>query len=706
MHDPADIKIRPEKLDAIHRALLSGLLGNVGQKGKMHEYTGPRGTKFSIFPGSSLFKSQPAWLMSADLVETTRLYARTNARIRPEWIERVGVHLLKHQYSDPIWKSSSGHVLAFEQVSLYSLVIVPRRAVHYGPINPTLSRQVFIHHALVEQDFKTGAAFFKHNRELLEHGKYLQAKARRDDLVKSAGERYAFFDARVPDGIYNWALFDRWRAKAELKEPRLLVMGEQDVLNDAAGSIDWSEYPDVARVGEMDFDLEYRFDPSHEADGVTATIPLAMLNLVPARPFEWLVPGMLKEKIDALIRSLPKAVRTSFIPVPEFAQKAFDAIRPALLSAEGPITLPTISLLDALATQLGKLSGLPISASDFKSEDLPPYLKMNFGVLDDAGNTVATGRDLDELRKRLGIRARLTFASLPPTQWHRENVTRWDFGDLPERVEIRVQGISLNGYPALVDNGDSVSMRLFDSLDEARDAMRAGTRRLFMLQLAKEIKDVTRMTPRLEQMGLHYATLGSTDDLRNELAIAIADRALYAEDQSIRSQQQFVQREEAGWRRLVAAADEVMAIAEQALATYQELSLKLSEDFPPLLLESAKDIRHQLAELMPRDFLTRMPYAWLVNLPRFLKAVQIRLTKLLNAGLARDMEGIAQFAPLWRAYQERSNSHRQQNRRDPELVQYRWMLEEYRVSLFAQEMKTSLPISAKRLEQQWAKVAV
>jgi len=700
MHDPADIKIRPEKLDAIHRSLLAGLLGNIGQKGLTHEYTAPRGTKFSIFPGSNLFKTQPPWLMSAELVETTKLYARTNARIRPEWIERVGGHLLKHQYSEPVWKSSSGHVLAFEKLMLYGLVIVPRRAVHYGPINPILSRQVFIHHALVEMAFKSNAPFFRHNRELLEHGRYLEAKARRHDLVRPSQERYAFLDARVPESVHNWPLFEQWRAKAELKDPKLLFMGESDLLTDAANQIDWTDYPDVLRLGDFQLELEYRYDPEHEADGVTVTIPLAALNQIPARPFEWLVPGLMKEKIDALIRSLPKAKRVTFIPVPDFAQLAFEALKPAIGEE-----LPSISLLDALAAHLGKVSGLPVNASDFDPGQLPPYLRMNFRIADDSGKTVATGRDLEEVRKRLGVQARLSFAAVPPTRWHRDSITRWDFGDLPERVEVKVHGISLNGYPALVDNGSSVSMRLFDSLETARHSMRAGTRRLFMLQLSKEIQEVTRMTPRLEQMILHYATLGTGDKLRGELAIAIADRALFADDEAIRSQQKFIEREEAGWKRLVAASSEVLAIAEQSLALYHELSLKLSEDFPPLLLESAKDIRKQLAELMPPDFLTRMPYAWLIHLPRFLKAVQIRLTRLLNAGLERDMEGLLTFAPLWRAYEQRRMEHRKQNRHDPELLQYRWMVEEYRVSLFAQELRTSLPISAKRLELQWAKVS-
>ena len=441
--------------------------------------------------------------------------------------------------------------------------------------------------------------------------------------------------------------------------------------------------------------LQYRYDPGSPSDGVTAVVPLAALNQLPTEPFEWLVPGYLPEKLVALIRSMPKALRVQFIPAPEVAQAAAAALQ----FGQG-------SLLDAFALALGKRAGMQLGRSAFDTDALPDHLRMNFRVHDAGGRTVASGRDLDEIRRRLGLKARESFAAMPPGEFHRDHVTRWDFGDLPEHVELKRHGMTLLGYPALVDDGTSVSLRVLDSPAAARSAMRGGLRRLFMIQVAEELKYLSRKLPGLEPMCLHYALLGNCEELKRDLVTAVADAALFdgADDEAaatVRTRETFAARAEAGWRRLTAAGAEITALAAETLTPFHEVSQRLSEDFPPLLLPAARDLRDQLARLVPGRFLVRTPAGWLKHLPRFLRAMQVRLQRLFNAGLARDA---AELAPLWRLYVEREQEHQSRGVIDPALEQFRWMLEELRVSLFAQELKTSAPVSVKRLQALWGEV--
>ena len=690
--------IDAQRADAIHRALLTGLLGNVGVKNDPYEYTGPRGRKFNIFPGSALFKRRPLWVMSAELVETTKLYARTVGPVRPEWVERAAVHLVKREHWDPHWRRDKARVEAWERVTLHGLVLVARRPVDYGPIDPKLSRQIFIEHALVKGEYRTEARFFGHNQRLVEQVQTLEAKARRRDVLVGDEARFNFYDARVPQRVYNGHEFEKWRRQAEKHNPALLFMQRSDLmLHDAAG-VTAELYPDELTVSGARLPLEYRYDPGHPADGVTVTVPLAALNGVPEEPFEWLVPGMLKDKAVALIRTLPKPLRVQLIPAPEFAEAALRTMRPG----EG-------SFFDALALHLGKRAGILVPRTAFDPTALPDHLLMNFRVVDTTGKQVAVGRDLAEIRRRLGVRARQTFQAAPPSQYHRDGITRWDFGDeLPPSIEVYRQGMTLLGYPALVENpGSTVSLRVLDAEPAAREAMRGGLRRLFMLQVADELRHAVRKLPNIEQLSLNYARLGTWDDLKRDLIVAIADRAFFDDDAdpaSVRTREQFAARAEAGWRRLTAAATDVATTVGEALALYQDLSLKLGRDFPPLLLNPARDMREQLAGLVHPGFVASAPPRWLRHLPRYLRGLQIRLQKLLNAGLPRDAQQTAQLQPLLSAYRERLQRHQARGVRDPAMEQFRWMLEELRVSLFAQELKAAVPVSTKRLEQLWEQV--
>jgi ATP-dependent helicase HrpA len=430
-------------------------------------------------------------------------------------------------------------------------------------------------------------------------------------------------------------------------------------------------------------------------DGVTATIPLAALNQMPDEPFEWLVPGLLREKVLELIRTLPKPIRVNFVPAPDFADRAMDRLMPSF--REG-------SLYDALAIVLGKLSGLQIRTTDLDDSELPSFLLMNFRIIDQHGKTLQTGRNLPQIRQKLGLAAKATFAKLPPhPEYHRDNLTRWDFGDLPDRIEIKSYGVTLGAYPALVDNVTSVSLRLFDSPDEAAVSHRAGVRRLFMLQLGPELRHLWRRIPHIDRMALQYKLLGTPDDLRAQIVTAAADHA-FAADGNIRTQSQFAARAHTAWRSLSEEHNRIADLAATALAEYYDLSKSLARPFPPLLMPSVEDMGQHLARLMPKDFVIATPREWLPHLPRFIKGIGVRLTKLTNAGLTRDQQGLEQVLPLEKAAADRRAKHAKESILDPALTQYRWMLEEFRVSLFAQELRTSVPVSPKRLTELWLQV--
>jgi ATP-dependent helicase HrpA len=687
--------LSPGKRDAIHRALLAGLLSNVGTKTDPHEYTGARGTKFAIFPGSGLFRAKPPWVMAGELVETTRLYARTCAKIQPEWIERAAQHLVKRTYSEPHWNRQTAHVVAYEKVTLYGLVIVPKRTVHYGPIDPKLSREIFINTALVEGDYDTTAPYFRENRKLLDEIETLEAKRRSRDVLVDAKVRYDFYDARIPAGITNGPAFEKWRRDAEKQNPKLLHMTRRDLMRHAAAETTQELFPDAITVGGLTVALAYHLEPGHPADGVTATIPLAALNQVPAERFEWLVPGMRREKLTALIKSLPKQLRVQFVPAPEYAEQAYQRL-----------TKPEGSLYEALAIFLSKTKGVSVRANDFDPGSLLDHLHMNFKVVDESGKPLAAGRNLDALRKQFGVKAKETFEQSPTsTPYHRDHVTSWDFGDLPESVEVKRAGITLRGYPALVDRGTSVSLRLLDTLDAADAALHDGLRRLFMIQLREEMKYATRNLSNIEQMSLHFAPLGSWAELKEQLTIAIADRALFGDDpRPFRAKDEYVRRAEAGWKRLAAASREIGDVVAAALAAYHQVSLRLSQPVPPGWQNAVKDVREQLTHLMTKDFVSRTPLPWLKQLPRFLTAIVRRLDKRTGGGHVRDEQLRAEIEPLWRQYLQCRDKHAKTGVVDPALEHYRWMIEEFRVSQFAQELKTSIPVSAKRLEAQWALV--
>lgn len=681
------------KRDAIHRSLLTGLLGNVGRKTEGSDYIGARSVKFNVFPGSALFKAKPQWVVAAELVETTRLYARTIAPINPEWIERVAPHLLSKSYGDPTWDGRSARAMVKMKLTYHGLVVVPARQVPFSQVDENGARNLFIQHALVEGDVEPPigtARFMRHNLDLVAEIRALEDKARRRDLVADATRMFAFFDVRVPSDVTDGPRFERWRRDAEKANGKVLMMSREDALAGDAAATSQATHPDLYTVpggNGLKLQLRYRYEPEHIADGVAALVPLESLSSLSAWQFDRLIPGYLEEKVDALIRSLPKGIRVKFVPVPQFVSAAMGVVS----KHEGMLT-------EALGRHLG------VHPDSFDVKALPRHLQFNFRVVDGHGKVLGAGRDLANLRAELGVKARSVFAELPAGEWNRDGLTRWDFGTLPQKVEVMVGGAILPAYPAIVERGETVSLRLMESPEAAYQATRGGLRRLFALQLRDEMKYLEKHIPNFDRMALHYRPMGTSDDLKADLLAAASERALVTEPEEIRTREQFVEHAKEGWRRITPAVGEIAKIAEAVLDARHRMDTAMSRVWPELLLPSVRDVQEQLGAMMPRRFLSVTPQQWLPHLPRFMKAAETRLNKLLNAGAGRDIDNLKVIRPMWRLYVERAKQHAQQNIRDPELVTYRWMLEELRVSSFAQELKTSIPVSPQRLEKQWEKV--
>lgn len=694
MADPVD-DLPPRKQDAIHRALLAGLIGSVGVRVDGPEYAGVRGKTFHLFPGSALYRRRPPWVMAAEVVETTRVYAHTAAPMHPMWVERAAAHLVKRDYSDPQWRPELGRVIANERVTLQGLTLIRGRKVHYGPIDPAGSREIFIYHALVLGEYETDAPFFAHNRRLIEEVQALEAKARRRDVLVDAKARFTFYDARIPRRIYTAREFERWLDEARKHDPRVLFMTRRDLMLHPALGVTEELYPNTIEVNGASYPLEYRFEPGDRADGITVTVPLAAVNQLDGEAFEWLVPGFRQDLFAALIRTLPKALRITFVPVPQVARDAAALLKPA----DG-------ALLEALAHHLGKVSGEQVRPDDFQPHRLSAYLRMNFRVVNASDNEVATGRDLAAIRRALGTQARASFAAAPPTEFHRDHIDRWDFGPLPRQIELSPHGTTVSAYPALVDADGSVSLRLFDSPQAADEAMRAGLRRLFMLQLPQEIEYVRRTLPDLERMCACYATVGDCDELREDLVLAIADRAFFWDEPEgdTRDREAFAARAEAGWRRLPTAVSDITSSVVPSLESFHALTNQLSREFPPLWEQPVRDMRDQLAHLIYPGFAVRTPFPWLRHLPRYLSGIDVRLGRLARAGLARDRQAMAEILPLWDEYKRGAARRHDHATGDPTLEPLRWMLEELRISLFAQDLKTAIPISAQRVERQLKRI--
>lgn len=766
---------QPANYEAIHKALLAGLLGNIGCKvedasgPQAGSYLGARGIKFWPHPGSALAKKAGKWIMAAEQVETSRLFGRCIARIEPEWVEEVGGHLVKRQVFEPHWSKSSGAVRAWERGTLYGLVIYPRRGVAYRDIDPALCRELFIREGLVQGEIAEGPAramaFLAHNQRLVAEIERLEHKSRRPDVLVDETLIEAFYDSKLPADVCDVAGLEAWRKAAEKAEPKLLYLSREQLMRHEAEGVTTDRFPPALEVLGQKLKLTYLHQPGEADDGVTLAVPLAMLNQIPANRCEWLVPGLLEEKVAALMKTVPQKHRHRLQPVAESAA----AFMAAFEAGEFDTDEPLLRMLQRFVEERVQLK-LPLES--FRAENLKPHCFMNFRVIDEHGRVMGQSRNLMELRARFReqVAARFSAAKIggalagalssagvasaagagrtapgsvaagtggPSGAGHREaesagavarsgkggavrnggrpdagaqlagaaveapaqvlsGFTAWTFGALPELLEVRVAGREVIGFPALHDEGDSVSLRPYDTPEEAARVHRRGLARLFALNLKDQVRAVERL-PGLRELALQYMSFGTEAELKARLVEATLNRCCLLEPLPTDADA-FAKRCAEAKTRVSLVAQEFMRLAGQLLAEHGALQKRLSglKTFP----EVVADIQVQLSMLLPKDFLVAFPWERLAHFPRYLKGASVRLDKLRN-NPARDAQAMGEWKALAQAWERERLARRRAGIEDPALEEFRWLLEELRVGLYAQELKTPMPVSVKRLQKIW-----
>jgi ATP-dependent helicase HrpA len=667
--------------DSIHIALLSGLLGNIGEKHEENEYLGARNRRHYIFPGSSQFKRKPRWIMSAELVETTRLFGRMVAQIDSAWVEPLAQHLVKRTYHEPYFDVSRGQVLAFEEVMLYGLVVVKRRKVDFGTIDQAKARHLFIQNGLVEEQLESRAGFYRNNIQIVEEIEQLESKSRKRDILADSYTVYRFYDEHLPANIVSAIDLDIWRKEVEVKNPRLLYLSK-DALMKQTPALSETLYPNQMQVADTVLPLDYHFDPQHEDDGVSLKVPVAILRQVDSKQLDWVIPGLLQEKCLALIKSLPKSVRKNFIPAPEFAKKAA-----ADLAYDGR------ALPEVLAEKLFRLTGRRVNSSDFRTTEIDQHLRMNVKVMDDKGGVLASGRNLLDLQTQFAATVEENFRQREAHTLEQTGLTDWTFGELPEEVVLQQGDISIKGFPALIDNGDSVALAVKDNSPDARQATNKGLLRLFMLTLVEQRKYLEKNIPDFNQFALYYATRGTKAELQKDLVEGIF-RYTFLEGQGrIKNEQDFRERQKQR-QSIMAVAGRVASVIAECLQRANAIEDRLKSGFAQQHPKIAEDVRNQLAALIGPSFLHVTPLEWLTQFPRYLKAVEYRLEKI-QGNVEKEAEAIRLLDQYWQQLQAAGQG--------VAFEQFRWMLEEFRVSVFAQPLGTRVPVSAKRLDKEWAK---
>ncbi len=740
------VNAQPASYEALHKSMLAGLLGNIGWKLEespsnnpatgaragaggtaSSEYLGARGIKFHRHPGAHLKKRPGRWIVCAELVETTRLFGRGIANIDPQWVEEVADHLLKKQLLDPHWEKKQAEVVALERATLYGLVIYSGRRVSFARVDQAGAREIFLREGLVEGQWETTLPFLAANRKLIRQVQDMEHKSRRQDVLVDDELIFAFYDQQLPADVYSGATFEGWYRTESRKNPNLLKLTREELMRHEAAGITTEAFPRTVRLGGVDCATSFLHEPGDARDGLTVTVPLFVLNQVNEERCEWLVPGMLRDKILALLKSLPQKPRSRFVPLPESAARLAGELTQAEAWAHG-------SLTDALLKRVRDATSLDVKRTDFKLDMVPAHLFMNLRVVDEHGRQLGMERNLGALKSDLGAQARGAFQALaslkaPAAAPTREPVavsapqagavvrqtprapapasplveagrryTTWDFGELPELMEIRQGGTSLIGFPALVDLGDAVTLEVFDEPQIAAARHRAGLRRLFALQIRDALKYLEKNIPDLQKMAVAFMALGTAEELRAQIIDVALDRAFLL-DPLPTDAAAFKQRIEEGRGRLTLIANEVARLAATVLAEYA-IALRKIKDTRQAP-EATQDATQQLQRLVGKRFLAETPWLALQHYARYLKAVTLRLDKL-RADPARDAQRLAELKPqeqrYWRLVAERKGAV------DARMLEFRWLLEELRVSLFAQELRTPQPVSVKRLDKVWAQL--
>ncbi|MDP3875900.1 MAG: ATP-dependent RNA helicase HrpA [Methylobacter sp.] len=690
-----DLKMTPNTDEAgyekVHRALLPGLLSNIGFRHEQYEYLGARGLKFFIFPGSGLHKLKPKWIMAAEQVETSKVYARNVARIEPEWIEHCAEHLVKQNYYDPHWSKKGARCMVSSRTLLYGLTLQAGRKIPYDHVDLKAAREIFIRSALVDHDYHSNARFYVANQKLLEEVGMIQHKGRRVDLVEDEQWLYDFYDSKLPPEVFSGVTLDTWRKTVERDNSKILFLTKEDLTREHEEDYvnEW-DFPDSKKVGNLTIPLQYRFEPGHDEDGVTAIIPVHQLNQVTQTAFDWLVPGLLEEKCIALIKALPKNIRKHFVPVPETVKQCLE-IEPDFKGA----------LQEWLGNRLRKLTGEAIPLNAWNTETLTDHLRMNFRVVDDQGQLLDYGRDLKTLQLKHTAKAVDSFDQIAADELNYTGCIGWAFDDLPETYQFIQNGQAFVGYPAIIDEGDAVGVRIFDTEQKAAIQHQAGLMRLFQLQLRKECTYIAKNMPKSAAAELTYNRLpkhplldyGFSPSYKDDL-LYVALYGVFVEGQTIRTQQAFEHIMQANKAGLISAANEAGKTALDIMELYGAIKTQLNRlnANDPL----AKDINEQLDLLIYAGFIRNTPYQQLKAIPRYLKAIQYRLDKRDNT--PQKVQEVSRYAiRYWRDVEKKAKK----DKIIPEQELFRWMLEEFRVSQFAQQLKTAYPVSVKRMDKAW-----
>ncbi|KOX28539.1 ATP-dependent helicase [Streptomyces sp. NRRL F-4707] len=695
--------------DRVHVSLLAGLLSHIGMKdvkeaggdggrstGK-NEYVGARNARFAIFPGSALFKKPPRFVMSAELVETSRLWARVNAKIEPEWVEPLAGHLLKRTYSEPHWEKDQAAVMAYEKVTLYGVPIVAQRKVNYGRIDPEVSRELFIRNALVEGDWRTHHKFFADNRRLLTEVEELEHRARRRDILVDDETLYDFYDQRVPEHVVSGAHFDSWWKHKRREQPDFLDFEREMLINEKAGAVTKDDYPDSWRQGPLKFRVTYQFEPGADADGVTVHVPLQVLNQVTDEGFDWQIPGLREQVVTELIRSLPKPVRRHYVPAPNYAQAFLDRAVPL----QEPLTV-------TMARELKRMVGVPFDAEDFDWAKVPDHLKITFRIVDERRRKLAEDKDLEALKLRLRPKARKALSQAAAAtaersggeSLERSGLTDWTIGTLTRVFETRRAGQPVKAYPALVDDGpkaNTVSVRLFDTEAEQAQAMWKGTRRLILRNIpVNPAKFASEKLTNQQKLGLSANPHGSIQALFDDCAMAAADKLIADfggpawDEESYRKLYDKVRAE------IVDTTVRTVGQVQQVLAAWQACERRLKAVRSPALLANLQDVRTQLDALVKPGFVTEAGIKRLPDLMRYLVAADRRLQQM-PTGVQRDTSRMEKVHEMRDEYAWLLEQMPQGRPVPQQVLDVRWMIEELRVSYFAHALGTAYPVSDKRI---------
>ncbi len=688
----------PASYDAIHQALLSGLLNNVGAKAeesKEWEYDGTHNRKFAIFPGSSQSKKKPKWLVAAQLLETSRLFAHCVARVDPQWVLSLGTHLVKHHYYQPHYQKKSGQVVCFDRITLYGLQLSDKERVNYARINPAESREIFIRSALVEGDYPAAArlkpgAFFSWNRQQINEVEQLEAKTRRSDILVDDQVIFDFYDSVIPQQIVNLAGFESWRKQAERSDPEILHFPPGLLLQRTANDITEAKFPRYLEIEGMQLPLTYHFEPGHPDDGVSLGVPASVLHTLPKHRLEWLVPGFLREKCIALMKSLPKHWRKKFVPIPQYV----DRILSRLKADNKP-------LLEAIAQELSREIGENVSTQDWPQAELDDFYLLNIQVLDDRGKVIDRGRNMEilQLRYKDHVRQSLQTAG---ADMEKENITQWNFGVLQESCNLKRGSVNVRAFPALVKEINGLAIRMLDNPQDAHLKTREGLVALAAQQMSQSVRYLGKSLLRNRDMALSVIALGTRQQVVDDIIFAAINQACFASGELPRTEQQFNQALEQGAARIVELAQNIEVVLLDVLAQVVQIRKSIKTSKNALLLATAvADINAQLDQLLYPGFLQLTPADWFEQYPRYLKAIAIRIEKAPQ-NILRDKAHTGVLGSLWARHKDRLEAEgRTAYLLDEQWQTYRWMLEELRVSLFAQPLRTRMPVSEKRLQKYW-----